>query len=80
MLPKKSTLRYQKELKKCMSEWKLVSESEVNERKTFTNWELWIQSHFLGRYRTKVFFSHFYLFAFSLQTSTHQKKYIALKI
>jgi hypothetical protein len=38
MLPKKWKLRYQKELEKITSEWKAVSESEVNERETFTHW------------------------------------------
>jgi ribosomal protein L15 len=46
-LPKKSKLRYQKELEKFTSEWKPVSEnserktmseSEVIERETFTHW------------------------------------------
>jgi hypothetical protein len=38
MLPKKSKLRYQKELKKIMRERKPVSESDLNERETFTQW------------------------------------------
>jgi hypothetical protein len=47
MLPKKSKLRYQKELKKLEeneNQWvkdsgqKTMSESEVNERETFTYW------------------------------------------
>jgi hypothetical protein len=46
-----------------MSEWKLVSESEVNERKTFTHWEL--QSHFLGRYRRKGFFTFLFTISFA---------------
>jgi hypothetical protein len=37
MLPKKSKLRYQKELEKTDSERKTMSESEVNERETFTS-------------------------------------------
>jgi hypothetical protein len=42
-LPKKLYLRYQKELRKIYermktSKWKTVSESEVNERETFTHW------------------------------------------
>jgi hypothetical protein len=38
MLPKKSKLRYQKELEKTDSERKTMSESEANERETFTHW------------------------------------------
>jgi hypothetical protein len=38
MLPKKSKLRYQKELKKIMRERKPVSESDLNERETFNQW------------------------------------------
>jgi hypothetical protein len=29
-----------------------MSKSEMNERETFTHWQLWMQTHFLGRYRT----------------------------
>jgi hypothetical protein len=38
MLAKKSKLGYQKELEKFTNELKPVSESEVNERETFTHW------------------------------------------
>jgi hypothetical protein len=31
----------------------IMSESEVNERETFTHWKLWIQTHFLGSYWTE---------------------------
>jgi hypothetical protein len=31
------------------SEGKTMSESEVNERETFSHWLLWIQTHFLER-------------------------------
>jgi hypothetical protein len=40
MLPKNSKLRYQKELETFTSEWKPVSESEMNERETFTHWKM----------------------------------------
>jgi hypothetical protein len=38
MLAKKSKLGYQKELEKVTNELKPVSESEMNERETFTYW------------------------------------------
>jgi hypothetical protein len=38
MLPKKSKLRYQKELEQKDSERKTMSESEANERESFTHW------------------------------------------
>jgi hypothetical protein len=36
------------------SERKMMREIEVNERETFTHWQLWIQTHFLEGIEQKI--------------------------